>query len=213
MNQSNRLPASTRSAGFTLLEMVIAIAIFSIIGMISFVTLDQFIRSREALVETNKQLRDLQQAFLAFDRDVRFMVPRPVRDGLGETLPALMPHSDGITIEGEILEFTASAPHPLNQLLQRLYRVSWSLQDKELIRKQWGVLDRDFDSKPRQRRVLSNVASIELNYIRPREEGPGVEFTSIWEAENGLPKGVEFIVTFTDERSYRRVLEIGGENG
>ncbi|MFT5112697.1 MAG: general secretion pathway protein J [Parasphingorhabdus sp.] len=199
-----------RNSGFTLLEMVIAIAIFSIIGMISFVTLDQFIRARETLAVKNAELKNLQQTFLAFDRDIRFMVSRPVRDELGETIPALQPYSDGVTVEGDLLEFTASAPHPSNQLLQRLYRVSWSIKDQVLVRNLWLILDRDFDSVPRERKLLSDVASVEVNYLKPRETEPGVEYTSVWEVENGLPVGVELIVTLTNERTYRRLLEVGG---
>lgn len=205
--------ASHNSRGFTLLEMVIAIAIFSVVGIVSYVTLDQFFRTRVVLAEKNSELRRLQQTFLAFDRDVRYMQDRPVRDGLGETLPAMLPYTDGVTVDGPLIEMTVSSPHPHNQQLQRIHRVLWQLRDNVLMRNTWLVLDRDFDSLPVERKLIDKVASVEINYIKAREDQRGVEYTSYWEDEGRIPLGVELIITLSSEEIYRRILEVGSASG
>ena len=91
-----------KQSGFTLLEMVIAIGIFAIIGAISYVTLNQFLQTREVLVERNGQIRNLQRSFSLLERDIRYMTSRSIRDGLGDTISPLVVFTPGEIGDGEL---------------------------------------------------------------------------------------------------------------
>jgi len=79
-----------QEAGFTLLEVVVAVALFAVVSTLAYGGLAAVLRSREQLSEASAQLAQLQLAMQMFERDVRSAVLRPVRDGYGEVLPALM---------------------------------------------------------------------------------------------------------------------------
>ncbi|KAA3624529.1 MAG: type II secretion system protein GspJ [Proteobacteria bacterium] len=201
-------PSARLSCGFTLLEMVVAISIFAIIGAISYTTLDRFLVTRDAVDERNREITRLQRAIGQFERDVRFMAPRPVRDGLGERLPALLTTSEGAVSDGPLFEMTVAQPSWRNRHWHRLLRVTWSLEDGELRRDVWRVLDRDFDSAPRETTILQAVSSVELIYHGRTDDGRGIESLALWEDENELPLGVEMILTLDDDTTYRRVVEV-----
>ncbi len=196
--------------GFTLLEMVVAIAIFAVMSAISYTTLNQFVRTGEALKIRDNETRHLYRTFAMFERDVRFMVQRSIRDGLGETLPALMAFGDGQSNEGELFEITTSLPSIDSNDWHRLQRIGWSFEQNELVRKAWPVLDRDVDSVPRELKLLQDVASVEVNYIGRDAEQDNIRSSPDWEDDKRLPIGMEIIVTLNNERVYRRIVEVGG---
>jgi general secretion pathway protein J len=190
--------------------MVIAIAIFAVIGAISHTTLTRFLETHERLEARNEKTRHLQNTISQFERDVRFMSRRPIRDGLGEMVPAFRVSDGGISAQGELMELTVTIPSYRNPEWHRLQRIDWVLRDGELIRRAWAVLDRDFDSQPREKRLLSNVRSAVLRtYGRDADSGR-IRARDEWADLSELPLGVELLITLDDDVSYRRFVEVAG---
>ena len=196
--------------GFTLLEMVIAIAIFAIIGAISYVTLNQFLQTRETLVKHNEQTRNLQRLFTLLESDIRYMTLRSVRDGLGEVLDPLIISSSNTVNQGDIFEFTTVVPSIQSNRWHRLLRANWALDEGSLIRQTWNVLDRDFDSQSVAIILLDDVSSIEVNYFLHNQESGLIQNASEWDTKTKLPIGVEVVLRLIDETVYRRVIEVAG---
>ena len=69
-------------AGFTLLELLIAIALFALLGLGTYRMLEAVLQSDEAVRAQELQLRELSRAVWAFERDLQQVVGRPIRDGL-----------------------------------------------------------------------------------------------------------------------------------
>ncbi len=195
--------------GFTLLEMVIAIAIFAVIGAISYGTLDNFLSLREALAARNEQNTRLARAIGHFERDVRFMASRPVRDGLGENVPALAVHDERRETEGLLMELTALAPSLAGNAWHRPQRVGWVLRDGVLIRQVWPVLDRDLDSAPHEAALADRVAVAEIRFYGRDEDG-GIDRRAEWDDPFRLPEAVELTLTLDDGATYRRLVEVTG---
>ncbi|MBY5994006.1 type II secretion system minor pseudopilin GspJ [Ferrimonas balearica] len=65
--------------GFTLLEMLLAIAIFAVIGVASATVLQQVTKVNSVSEEAQQELRGLQQAMSMMERDFGQMVPRTSR--------------------------------------------------------------------------------------------------------------------------------------
>ena len=62
----------TRSQrGFTLLELLIAIAIFALLGLATYRMLDSVLSADAVTREHERQLRELTRAISAFERDLR----------------------------------------------------------------------------------------------------------------------------------------------
>ena len=203
------MKADNHSAGFTLLEMVVAIGIFAIIATISYVSLDRFIETRNLVEERQDKLKSLQTAMTLMGRDMRFMVNRSVRDGHGDQESALLSGDNIALEEGELLRLTTSRPEPGIGLVSRPRRVGWRLRDGALQRVIWNVLDRDQDSSELVRTVLQNVAAAEISYFTYSAEG---ELETIAEWSNGetLPAGVEFLLTLQNGQEYRRLFSVAG---
>ena len=199
-----------RSSGFTLLEMVVAIGIFSAIAAISYASIDRFLDAREIVKARYDQLRLLQRTMSQLEMDMRFMVNRPVRDGFGDDEASLVALGNLALGEGELVRLTTSQPEP-ELPVSRLKRISWRLINGDLQRVSWPVLDRDQDSQEYIVTLMRGVETATLTYyIYDQDESLQIE--TEWEDANGLPVGVEFILTLQNDRSYRRLFTVLGNS-
>jgi len=189
--------------------MVIAIAIFAVIGAISYGTLDNFLAMRESLAARNEQNARLARTIGHFERDVRFMAPRPVRDGLGENVPALAAHDERRQTEGLLMELTALAPSLAGNAWHRPRRIGWVLRDGVLIRQSWPVLDRDLDSAPHESALVDRVAVADVRFYGRDEDGD-IDRRAEWHDPFRLPEAVELMLTLDDGATYRRLVEVTG---
>jgi len=62
---------ATRSGGFTLLELLIAVALLSVLAVLSWRGMDSVLRSRDRIVQSSDELRALSVAFAQLEQDVR----------------------------------------------------------------------------------------------------------------------------------------------
>lgn len=160
----NRL-RGRQAAGFTLLELLIAIALFALLGLGTYRMLDAVLRSDEAVRGQEQALRELSRGLGAFERDLAQAIARPIRDGYGDERAAFLGQVAGLE-DGVALEFTrAGWRNPTGLRRANLQRVRWRLAGDGLERLYWVVLDRDLDSAPRVQRVLGGVQSLQLRYL------------------------------------------------
>ncbi|GAL07833.1 general secretion pathway protein J [Photobacterium aphoticum] len=79
-----KLNVSRRAAGFTLLEVLVAIAVFSMLSLSAYQVLNGVQRSNAQSLEHNARLQEIQRAMVMMDNDFRQIVARKTRN-LGET--------------------------------------------------------------------------------------------------------------------------------
>jgi general secretion pathway protein J len=79
-----------RTAGFTLVELLVALFITAIMFTIGYRALDQAFRSRKEVDEQSARLIAVQQALRTIEQDFELLQPRPVRNLIGDGyLPAI----------------------------------------------------------------------------------------------------------------------------
>jgi general secretion pathway protein J len=78
-----------RSAGFTLIEVLIAMAITAFVAAAAYAGVSGVLSGAEKLRENGGRIRDVNRALTLISRDLRQVIDRPVRDEFGARQPAL----------------------------------------------------------------------------------------------------------------------------
>jgi len=198
-----------RRTGFTLIEILVALAIFAILAALLYGTLNQTLFSAELLNDRMDRLQAIQRTMRMLGDDIRQLSPRPVRDELGDNnRPAL----DTGFESGFALELTHGGwSNPAVLPRGTLQRAAYRIEDDQLIRYQWFVLDRTLSNVPRELVLLDGVQSLQFRFL----QGNG-EYTDQWPPVNrqggaGLrlrPRAVEIILTLADEGELTRLIEV-----
>ncbi len=163
--------------GFTLFEVMVAIAIFAILGIAANGLLSQTVRTDEKVRDRTARLAELQRAIGILERDALQAVARPVRDELGGSRPALQ---GGLQ---DMLEFTRLGwRNPAGRPRAELQRVAYVLDNKQLLRLYWNVLDRADGSVPVRQVLLTGVAEASVEFVD--SEGQSQSF---WPLESAGP--------------------------
>ena len=201
---------TARTRGFTLLELLIAIAIFTLIALGTYRMLQSVLQSDESTRSHERQLRELTRAMAALDRDLLQIIPRAVRDAYGESLGALI-GGTGLPQQQPSLELTRNGwRNPLGAPRAELQRVRWQLRGEVLERQYWSVLDQGVESAPQVQAILKGVTDLQVRFLDI--EG---NWQSYWPAARGeqpekqllklLPQAVELTITHTHYGDLRRL--------
>jgi general secretion pathway protein J len=143
--------------GFTLIEVLVVLGIFGIIGLISAQLVNRVLANNEVLSERGARLAEVQRSMQILQRDLLQLSPRGIRDQLGDPLEPLMIGADGM------IEFTRFGwRNPLGRPRSELQRVGYVVQDDTLFRAYWMVLDRAPDSEPQLQELLKGVEQAEF---------------------------------------------------
>ncbi|HTV80153.1 MAG TPA: type II secretion system minor pseudopilin GspJ [Steroidobacteraceae bacterium] len=85
---------ATGQAGFTLIELIVALFITAIIFAVGYGSVNQALRSHEELKEHQARLGEVQDAVRIMVQDFSQLSPRPIRDVLGQSwLPCITTQS------------------------------------------------------------------------------------------------------------------------
>jgi general secretion pathway protein J len=194
-----------RAGGFTLLELLVALAIFAVIGAAAYSGLNTLLAVRATLERDHERLRQVQLALLWLRRDAEQLAPRPVRDAFGEPRPALI----GDNRARDLLILTRTGrDNPLDLPRSGLERLGYRLRDDQLLRLSWPVLDRAEGSDAQSSLLLDEVRELSLRYLdrsgqwHERWPPPGTPDTAL----GRLPRALEVRLELSDWGELRRLF-------
>lgn len=199
-------------AGFTLLELLVAVAIFAVLGTLGYGALRQALLAREQITAHSDDLKQLQMAMTLLERDLGQWVPRSVRDQLGDRRAPLV-WTGG---PGAVLELTRGG-HVNPGALPRsdLLRVSYEWRDGALLRRAWPVLDRVPGSDIAGQALLDEVENLEWRFLDraghwhptwPPSQATGAAVPG---TSSSAPVAVEVIIERPPWGRIRRVIATG----
>lgn len=213
--------AGRNTAGFTLVEVLIALAITAFIAAIAYSSLSTALQAVESTRATARRSYEVSRAWMIISRDLRQFAARPVRDEFGQLEPAMV----GGNAARFPLSFTRSGWHnPNNISRSNLQRVSYRVEDGALWRDAFPVLDRAPDTVPQQLRLLEGVEVLELVFLgnltdaQPSGRGTALEtrdWLANWAADTATgdvelppPAALEFRLQLDDLGEMRRIYAL-----
>ncbi|MEH6580468.1 MAG: type II secretion system minor pseudopilin GspJ [Halioglobus sp.] len=150
------------ASGFTLIEVLIALAITAFVSSIAYASLSTVLDGIKATREIADRTHEINRAWMIITRDLRQFSPRSIRDEFGEEESALT----GGEAARFLLSFTRSGWHnPVGQQRSSLQRVNYLLEGEALWRESYTVLDRAGDTEPRRVKLLEGVEYLDLGFL------------------------------------------------
>lgn len=143
-----------RQGGFTLLEVLIALGIVSVISILSWQGLEEVLRSANRVTQVDEQIQTVNAVFTQLEKDL---------GGLELTLDAPTPDSDLIEVTGNglLIQFTQrNTSEPAYR-----ERVEWVLDNNQLLR----IARRELN--PEQPSISEPIATLGMQVRLLREPG------------------------------------------
>ena len=134
-----------RRRGFTLIELMSALLILSLLAMMSFRGLAAVLDARDHVAQETAKWKRVAAFLERFQRDVQLSAPRPVRAAAGGLEFSRFAGAEGV-----------DAPRRVAYLLN---------QNREIELWLWAGVDADPRAEPARYPVLSAVATFELQYL------------------------------------------------
>ena len=166
--------SASSQKGMTLLEIMVALSIFSIIGLASYQVLSSVMVSSQSVSQSIESLERIQKSYAQIDRDFGQYINRSIRLSGQQIEEALV-----ISEQGQLLSLTRGGrANPLQLARSNLIRVNYDIGlnperdnpesknfgDKQeyLRRLSWPVLDRSDATEEPLVQLLLPVDAIEL---------------------------------------------------
>ena len=201
------------SKGFTLIEILVAMAIFTLIGLASTGLLTSVIQSDELSEQRFDQLQILQRAMLTIERDILQAVPRPIRVQ-GESTSIVISGQEGLfNSEFGGLGLVRDGWHNPQMLLHRstLQAVGYRISEGRLERLYGNYVDNVVGYEPKVKILLEDVEDFQVRFFVDEEEDP--TDPENWEKTyvgSALPRAVALIITTKQFGEIRREFLLGG---
>lgn len=195
--------------GFTLVELLVAVAIFSIMSVMAYGGLSSLMSGRQHTDQVAKHFREVQRIFLFLQQDLSQIVPRPIRDEFGET-------ENAVNLDGPdnlFLQLTRGGIGSTWSGYSSLRRVTYQIKERQLIRSVWPVLDRTQGSEPNHFYLTDSLEHMEIRFL-PRGKQNSDDWLSAWPkpdeatAESAVPRAIEVKLQITGLGEITRLFMI-----
>ncbi|MGL5743493.1 MAG: GspJ family T2SS minor pseudopilin variant LspJ [Legionella sp.] len=183
--------------GFTLIEILIALAVFAILATITTSVLYNAFTTRTRVNEQSERLNEIQLAISLIQQDITQTVERAIRGNEMRLFPAFIGQTT-------YLEFTRDGDVNPGSIEQRstLKRIAYVCQNSSLIRRTWNTLDSINRNVYEDKRILHHLTHCHFGYLNQsvqilpewREQAVGPN-----QRKEPFPQAVQVNITLQDQ--------------
>jgi general secretion pathway protein J len=166
-----------RNRGFTLVELLVALAIFAVLSGFAYRALDTMLASRETLERESRKWRDVTVFVGRIERDLNAVLAK--RMGTAPSGTPLSPVSSAVDTSIAVgLAITRSGSPLQENALAAPQRVAYRLTGTQVQRLSWGGVDAAPRDEPTAVPVLDGVSALDFRFLAPNGD---------WRTTWGLP--------------------------
>lgn len=182
--------------GFTLLEMLLAMAIFSIMNLTAYQVLRTTFKSSEIFIQKSTRLVNIQRAIGFLERDITHAI-------------ILLSGSDNFSVKSEKLysgensidlirnnRFNPAGLFPRSNL----ERVRYRIKNNTLERVSYRYPDNLSNDQPNVTTILRNVLDFQLKFYHRKQ------WIEKWDHPSMMPKGVAVILQLENMNIIRKMM-------
>ena len=188
------ITAQSKPKGFTLIEVLLAIAIFAMISLASFSVFDGVIQSERFSNEKMQRLNNIQRAWLVIERDYLQIAQRSMRIE-GEAPLANFIHTDNgsFSSNDQSIAFVRHGWTNPGLLIPRsdLQSVAYRVNENTLERLHFNFVDAVTGEEPKVRKLIADVKAFNIEYFYKKK----------WQnklTDNQFPQAIKLIIETED---------------
>lgn len=194
--------AGQSQAGFTLLEVLVAIAVFAMLSLSAYQVMNGVQISDQQSREHNDRLQQIQRAVVMMDNDFRQIVARRTRSqGEASSGKLLLSGEYLLDSSSDGIMFTRAGWQNPQQMFPRgeNVRVGYRIVNDTLERVWFRYPDTVVGAEPLVRPILTDVTKLEVRFYQDKK------WLESWEQDSTLPQGVRIRLTLEDFGEIERV--------
>ena len=198
---------------FTLFEILIALVIFAILGIIVAVGLRRTLAFNQRADQADKRIQQLDIAQALIRHDITAIINRPITGRNGQMLPAvqLKPGEIEFTRGGVINPFGVTRRSDLQ-------RIDYAYRNGAIIRTTWPTLDRMTNTVTTNMTLLKNVSNFTIkaydqnNKLQPswpyNSASSEILNTNNQQSQSDLPKAIYISFSIAGQGSIEDIIPI-----
>lgn len=189
--------------GFTLLEMMLALVIFSLLSMAGWQLLNSVTTARELVSKHERRISNIDLAFLLMKQDFRQVVDRGSRVDGRVSEQSIFTSDTMLDTDDQAISFVRTGWHNPGQRLPRsvLQRVYYRLKDGKLERWYDLVLDAPPGADSVTRTLIDDVSGLKFSFFYNQQWHPRLE-------AGGYAEGIRIELELNDLGIIERDFEL-----
>jgi len=165
--------------GFTLIEIMVAMAIFAILSLLAYGGLESVIKNKTSTDQELLRLHQLQMTMMNFHRDFEQLANRDGHNELGTILLKLTTQNSDL-----LVDFTRTGwRNPAKLQRSSLQRVAYKLDENSLYRLTWPYVDRALDDQVVETLLIDNIEDVKIRFLNA-----GNDWKDDWPDANTAPE-------------------------
>lgn len=152
-------------SAFTLIEVLVALAITAIIGVVAYGGLDSALTAMERSEAQGQKLNEVNILLAIMSRDFRQAMPRPVRGEYAAEWEHAFDAPESALFAVRFSRGGWANPRPEQFVRSDMQRVVYALEEDKIIRESWYVMDRTDDSESVRVAIVEGVTHFKLKFL------------------------------------------------